>query len=226
MTCRRWVLRPGRLSFLGVLVMAGALAALPRPGGRAAEPDPEPPGAWPKTRPAHRAVSAGNLKQIALAFHNFHSTYGALPGVAIVDAKGKALLSWRVAILPFIEEDALYRQFHLDEPWDSKHNKKLLARMPKLYAPTVTGKPGKPNVTYYQAFTGPDALFNLGAVRRAGPISLGTNVAQLHAQLMRVANHTRRPDRLASNGGSYLSPVPLAFDCARQQVVPLTLAHA
>ena len=40
---------------------------------------------------------------------------------------GKPLLSWRVAILPYIEQDALYKQFHLDEPWDSEHNKKLIA---------------------------------------------------------------------------------------------------
>ena len=48
---------------------------------------------------------------------------------------GKALLSWRVALLPFLEENELYKQFHLDEAWDSDHNKKLLAKMPRVFAP-------------------------------------------------------------------------------------------
>ena len=42
-------------------------------------------------------------------------------------------LSWRVQILPFIEEDCLYKEFHQDEPWDSPHNVKLLPRMPKIF---------------------------------------------------------------------------------------------
>jgi hypothetical protein len=69
------------------------------------------------------------------------------------------LFSWRVAILPFLEEDKLWREFHLYEPWDSEHNKKLLARMPKVYAP-VRGKTKEPYTTYYQVFTGKDAPFN------------------------------------------------------------------
>jgi hypothetical protein len=166
-----------RLLFLGGLMLAAALARLPRPACGAAEPDPEPPAPWPKTTPAHRAVSANNLKQIALAFHNFHDTYGAFPAAAITDKKGKALLSWRVAILPFVEQDALYKQFKLDEPWDSKHNKKLLARMPTLYAPPITGKPKKPHATYYQVFTGADTPFNPAVARAAGAMTLGAGIA-------------------------------------------------
>ena len=52
---------------------------------------------------------------------------------AIVDKKGKKLLSWRVQILPYIEQDNLYKQFKLDEPWDSEHNKKLIRQMPRIY---------------------------------------------------------------------------------------------
>jgi RNA polymerase sigma factor (sigma-70 family) len=69
---------------------------------------------------------------------------------------GKPLLSWRVAILPFIEQDNLYRQFRLDEPWDSEHNKKLLARMPAVYAPPGA-KDG--DRTYYQAIVGSGAAW-------------------------------------------------------------------
>jgi hypothetical protein len=100
--------------------------------------------------------SQNNLKQFGLAFHNYHAAYNYLPW-NIEDKNGKALLSWRVAILPFIEEDNLYRQFKLDQSWDSDHNKKLIAKMPKMYAPIrVKAKEGE---TFYQTFTGEKALF-------------------------------------------------------------------
>ena len=82
---------------------------------------------------ARRSQGKNNLKQIGLAMHNFHDTYLAFPGAANTDKKGKPLLSWRVHILSFIEEDPLYHQFHLDEPWDSEHNKTLIERMPAVY---------------------------------------------------------------------------------------------
>ena len=81
-------------------------------------------------------ISTNNLKQIALAFHSYHDATNGLPG-NITDKDGKPLLSWRVAILPYVEESELYRQFKLEEPWDSANNKKLIEKMPGLYAPCV-----------------------------------------------------------------------------------------
>lgn len=108
---------------------------------------------------ARKALSANNLKQLALAMHIYYDQNKHLPPAAICDKNGKPLLSWRVALLPFIEQDALYQQFKLDEPWDSKHNKKLLAQMPKLFAP-VGVQPKEKNVTFYQVFTGKGTLFD------------------------------------------------------------------
>src|SRR5438132_8532158 len=71
---------------------------------------------------AGRAQSQNNLKQIALAVHNYHDVYGHFPQ-DITDKNGKPILSWRVAILPFIEQDNVYKMFKLDEPWDSENNK-------------------------------------------------------------------------------------------------------
>jgi hypothetical protein len=121
-----------------------------------------------------RRRSSNNLKQMALSFHNYNDTYGGIPANAIYSKDGKPLLSWRVAILPFVEQDALFRQFKLDEAWDSPHNKKLLAKMPKLYAP-VLGKTKVPYGTFYKVFTGPDTPFNPAAARR-GPTSLGARI--------------------------------------------------
>jgi hypothetical protein len=106
---------------------------------------------------AHHAQSTNNLKQLALAMHNYHSAYGHLPPPAIYGKDGKPLLSWRVLLLPFLVEGNLYKEFNLQEPWNSGHNQKLLAQMPNVYAdPNV--KTAEP-VTVYQAFVGPGAFF-------------------------------------------------------------------
>src|SRR3712207_2423045 len=65
--------------------------------------------------------------------HNYHDAHGHLPAVANFDPRGRPLLSWRVHLLPFLNEEKLYKEFHLDEPWDSEHNKKLIPRMPRVY---------------------------------------------------------------------------------------------
>ncbi|MBY0227777.1 MAG: DUF1559 domain-containing protein [Gemmataceae bacterium] len=102
-------------------------------------------------------TDANNLRQIGLAFHNVHDAGDGMPR-AICDRAGKPLLSWRVAILPYIEQEALYKRFKLDEPWDSPHNKKLLGKMPEIYAP-VKGATAEPDATHYQVFGGPGTLF-------------------------------------------------------------------
>jgi hypothetical protein len=78
-----------------------------------------------------RAVTT--LKQLALALHSYADTYRHFPPFANHSKDGKPLLSWRVHILPYVEEQALYNQFKLDQPWDSPHNKKLIDKMPKIY---------------------------------------------------------------------------------------------
>jgi len=107
---------------------------------------------------AQRMESANNLKQLSMAMHAYHDTYKHFPPAAMRGKDGKPLLSWRVLLLPYLEQDSLYKQFHLDEPWDSEHNKKLLPKMPKIYAP-VLDKKTEANTTFYQVFSGPDAGF-------------------------------------------------------------------
>lgn len=106
---------------------------------------------------ARRAQSTNNLKQIALAMHMYHDTRKSFPSRANFDKDGKPLLSWRVHILPFIEENDLYKQFHLDEPWDSEHNKKLIPLMPTVYRnPSSLAVQGKAD---YLVPTGKGSIF-------------------------------------------------------------------
>jgi Protein of unknown function (DUF1559) len=107
---------------------------------------------------ATRMRSANNLKQIGLALHNYDAANNTLPPAAVVDKKGKPMLSWRVMILPYIDQEELYKQFHLDEPWDSDHNKKLIEKMPPTYALPVKGS--KPGHTNYRVFVGNGAMWD------------------------------------------------------------------
>ena len=107
---------------------------------------------------ARRAQCTNNLKQIALAMHNYHEANGCLPPAAITDKTGRPLLSWRVAILPYLEARSRYSQFHLDEPWDSPHNLALLEQMPPCYA-CPSDKTLTPGMTGYQAVVGPRTAF-------------------------------------------------------------------
>ncbi|MBY0229411.1 MAG: DUF1559 domain-containing protein [Gemmataceae bacterium] len=108
---------------------------------------------------------ANNLKQLVLAFHNHEATFGKLPAQAICDKAGKPLLSWRVAILPYLEQTLLYEQFKKDEPWDSPHNKKLIPRMPRIYL-APGRKDLKPGETPYQVFTGRETPFDRSDLMR------------------------------------------------------------
>ncbi len=182
---RLWIL-PG----LGLFV---ALAALP---SRAAPlPATATSADWPKTTPVDRKRSENNLKEIMLAMWNYHDSMGAFPPAAVTNKAGKPLLSWRVMILPYIEQNALYGEFKLDQAWDSPANKKLLAKMPKVYGlPGVRVKPEYG--TFYRVFTGPDTPFRGNAGLRVVQITDGTANTLFVAEGGEAVPWTK-PDELA-----------------------------
>lgn len=97
-----------------------------------------------------------SLRAIGLAMHKHHDTFNALPARGESNTTGRIensdaarpgtpggpindALSWRVRLLPFLEERELYHQFRLDEPWDSEHNRALISQMPDVYASAAPG---------------------------------------------------------------------------------------
>jgi prepilin-type processing-associated H-X9-DG protein len=90
-----------------------------------------------------------NLKQIGLAMHMHHDTRGKLPPAYIADDNGKPLHSWRVLLLPYIQEHALFEQIRLHEPWDSPHNRQFHSRMPELYRCPSAGQDRAKGITSY-----------------------------------------------------------------------------
>ncbi|HJT31687.1 MAG TPA: DUF1559 domain-containing protein [Pirellulales bacterium] len=130
------------------LATSGVLVALLLPAVQAAR------------EAARRNQSNNNLRQIGLGMQIYADINKKFPARAIF-ADGKPLLSWRVAILPMVEQKALYDQFHLDEPWDSEHNRKLIEQMPPVYAnPNLDASLTQAGKTNYLAPTGSGTMFD------------------------------------------------------------------
>ncbi len=114
---------------------------------------------------AARIQSQNNLKMMALAMDNYNASNGHLPeAVPDPKLKGPTKLSWRVALLPYVDQDNLYKQFHHDEPWDSPHNKALLTPMPKVFAHPSHPDENAKGLTYYRVFVGKHTPFPPGKV--------------------------------------------------------------
>ena len=98
---------------------------------------------------ATRARKRNSMREIGLAFHNHHdvyNTFGSANGKTKADGGRKGGLSWRVHLLPFLEEVQLYEKFKLNEPWDSEHNKKLIAEMPDIFKVEGVNGEGKTSI--------------------------------------------------------------------------------
>lgn len=91
-----------------------------------------------------------NLQTIYFAFNDFRDKHGTYP-----PAKGGHQLSWRVHLLPYLGAKDLYEKFHLDEPWDSVHNKTLIAHMPKIYESATAGEKGTTRILGFAADSAP-----------------------------------------------------------------------
>jgi hypothetical protein len=154
----------GPLAGLPAMICGGI--ALTRPGGRGAAiaglvlglfgcalPLLLIPAVWKVREAASRTKDQNNMKQIVLGAHNYHDATGRLP-----EAQGK--LSWRVHLLPYVEQSGLYMQFKQDEPWDSPANKRL-AREPVQQYISAGDPPGTVE-TRYRVFVGPGTLFPPG----------------------------------------------------------------
>ncbi len=152
------------LPTLGLLAVA--LAALPACKKKPDDTHPDTPA--PKgntgdnTNTQAKPYDLNHLRQLGEPLVNY--TYvggtGSLPSPIGVNNPGpnsKPLLSWRVYLLRTLNEEALFKQFKLDEPWDSPTNKALIEKMPKAYqSPNASAPAGQ---TYYKVFVGGGAAF-------------------------------------------------------------------
>ncbi len=145
---------------------------------------------------ARRAQSTNNLKQIGLAFHNYNQVAKQFPAAVNRGGKDKSIpYSWRVAILPYIEQQELYNQYNFDEPWDGPNNRKLIDKMPAIYAhPGVDGAPSSRGHTSYFVFTGPSTIVGAGDEPQIQKVTDGTSNTILAVEAQREIPWTKPED--------------------------------
>lgn len=112
-------------------------------------------------------------KQIAIAMHKYLDVHKSFPAAASYGPDGKPLLSWRVHLLPFLDQMQLYQEFHLDEPWDSEHNQKLIERMPEVFRSTHWS-PEQPTKTCFVVVTSEGSVAE--SRKKRTPASTGQEV--------------------------------------------------
>ncbi|MFN7731860.1 MAG: DUF1559 domain-containing protein [Pirellula sp.] len=108
---------------------------------------------------AAQSSDLDNLKQIAAALNAYEAKYGTYPPPVVTDAAGRKLYSWRVLILPFLGYEDEYKQFQLDQPWDSPANMAILRRMPVQFASSNSADASVNQETNYVLLTGTSTLF-------------------------------------------------------------------
>ncbi len=144
---------------------------------------------------ARRTHAANNLRQIAIALHNYHQQHGRFPPAVLTHYQGRKLkhpLSWRVALLPYLGHQKLFDQYRLDEPWDSPSNRKVLQQMPPVYRHPMD-PPGTTASAFY-VLTGPGTVFEGSQGISLGEISDGTAQTILVVEARRNVPWTKPED--------------------------------
>ncbi|WP_165069380.1 sigma-70 family RNA polymerase sigma factor [Paludisphaera rhizosphaerae] len=157
MSLRSTILSLAVAGGLGVVTVATAWTGGP------SEQEPAKAIEPPKNAPDALQRQASNMREILKALRGYESKTGAFPVSAIYGSDGAPKLSWRVALLPYLNEEALYQEFHLDEPWDSPHNKALISRMPTVYE--TPNAPAPLGSTRFRGFSDSRTMFRDGAER-------------------------------------------------------------
>jgi hypothetical protein len=134
---------------------------------------------------SRRMQCSNNLKQIALALHNYHDVYKAYPPAFVSDASGKPAHSWRVLILPFLDQEPLYRSYTFNEPWGGRNNLALLACTPSNYqCPSrLDRSPTAAAYTDYFAVIGPSAAWSGSTNRKRSDFKDPTSTTVLLVEI-------------------------------------------
>lgn len=169
------------VELLVVIAIIGILIALLLPAVQAAR------------EAARRAQCTNNLKQIGLAMHNYESRYGCFPPAYLPDQAGKPMHSWRVLLLPYLEEEPLYRQYRFDEPWDGPNNQVLTSLMPKVYQCPSDSSPNAAATTNYVVITGVGTMFEDAKATSIGDIADGVSNTLLVVEVPGTSVHWMEP---------------------------------
>ncbi len=140
---------------------------------------------------SERTKSMNNLKQLALAMLMYAHKHGHYPPAVVIGPDGQTPHSWRVALLQFLDEP-LYRQYRLDEPWNSENNRKVLEQMPEFFK-HPSAKKGSQE-TAYHVITGPNTVFSGNEGTSIEDITDGTSNTLLVVEAKRGIPWTKPED--------------------------------
>ena len=138
-----------------------------------------------------RTTCLNKLKDIGLAILNYETANGHFPPAYIADENGKPMHSWRVLILPYLDQQALFDRYDMDEPWDGPNNSKLHDEIVECYrCPSSTSKQ---NCTDYVLITGLGTGFEGDQTLPVGKITDGLSNTILATEIVNSKIHWMQP---------------------------------
>jgi len=147
--------------------------------------------------PSPRSPCKNNLKTIGLALHNYHDQYHCFPPAHVLGPDGTPWHSWRVLILPFLEETELAKAYRFDEPWNGPNNSQLLKRCPENFrCPSAKGKVPS-TTTNYVAVVGTETVWPGVSCNSIGEITDGTSNTVLVVEVRDAGIPWLAPDDLS-----------------------------
>ena len=159
---------------------------------------------------AGKTQGQNNLKMLALAMLNYYDAYRRFPPTVLYGPDRKTPYSWRVALLPFLDQVDLYKQYRFDEPWDGPNNRNVLEKMPAVFrSPTGPDDANSKNASYY-VLVGPTTIFDGGKGTRIEDIKDGTSNTILLVEAKRDVPWTK-PGKI--------SPMSLISRCRNWAVI-------
>ncbi|MCA9163159.1 MAG: DUF1559 domain-containing protein [Planctomycetales bacterium] len=166
-----------------LLMCGGVLVALLLPAVQAAR------------EAARRSACSNNLKQIGLALHNYHDTYKTFPPAYLTDENGTPTVSWRVLILPFLEQQAVHSMVDTSKPWDAPENAFLKDLVIPAYGCPSSPSGGTPE-TSYMFVVGPNAFATGADGTRIASITDGTSNTIMVVEVAGTGVHWAQPKDL------------------------------
>ncbi len=109
-----------------------------------------------------------------MAVANYEAANRHFPPAYVLGPDGRPWHSWRVLVLPYIEQNELFQSYRFDEPWDGPNNRTLADRMPKTYAFSGGHRVG-PTTTNYVAVVGEQTMWPGAKPRKREEITDGTD---------------------------------------------------
>lgn len=196
-----------RWSLLGVFVAIAALTVL---GALLLPPTHHGPGH------GRRGQCSNHLKQIGLALQNYHDEYGSFPPAHIADSKGNPIHSWRVLILPFIEQKPLYDRYSFNEPWDGPNNRKLHNEIMRVYCCPSCPEDQPKTDTSYVAVMGPNTMWPGAKATNFSDLTDGTSNTIMVVEIYNSGIHWMEPRDL------HMAQMPLAVNPQQGQGISST----